>query len=214
MAFHLYDRAHWARSKYYDYYRNVIKTRYTLTDEIDVTKLLSRIKGKGLKFYPVFIYIIMRAVNEQQELRMALDSEKNAGYWDICHPSYTVFHEDTHTFSDIWTFYDADFDCFYENVTADMKAFGDVHEVKAKEGQPPNFTSISCVPWLNYSSYAIDTYSENDMLFPIILFGKYETKGERVFLPFSVSMNHAAADGWHVCRFINRVQQLSDEIIV
>lgn len=36
MGFHLYDRRQWPRSKYYDYYRNIIKTRYTLTDEIDV----------------------------------------------------------------------------------------------------------------------------------------------------------------------------------
>ena len=208
MAFHLYDRSLWERSQYYDYYKNIIKTRYTLTVSIDITKLLGEIKAKHFKFYPVFIYILMKAVNEQKEMRMALDAQKNPGYWDECHPSYTVFHKDNGTFSDIWTEYSSDFQTFYGRVTEDMDKYGNIRKIKAKPGQPPNFTSISCVPWLNYGSYAIDTYSESDMLFPIILFGKYEESGGTVSLPVSVSMDHAAADGYHVCRFFNRVKEL------
>lgn len=120
MGFHLYDRRQWPRSKYYDYYRNIIKTRYTLTDEIDVTQLLEQVNRRGLKFYPVFVHILMQAVNEQPEFRMALDGEKNPGYFDVCHPSYTVFHEDSHTFSDIWTYYDENFERFY---AADDKGY-------------------------------------------------------------------------------------------
>lgn len=210
MGFHLYDRRQWPRSKYYDYYRNIIKTRYTLTDEIDVTQLLKQVNRRGLKFYPVFVHILMQAVNEQPEFRMALDGEKNPGYFDVCHPSYTVFHEDSHTFSDIWTYYDENFERFYAQMTKDIQDYGHIHEIKAKPGQPANFTSISCIPWLNYKAYAIDTYAESDMLFPIILFGRYENKNDRWVLPLSVSMNHAAADGWHVCQFINRVKELSE----
>lgn len=114
MAFHLIDMEKWERREHYHYYRNFIKTRYNLNGDIDITELLSQTKEKRLRFYPVFIFIIMKAVNETKEFRMSLDKDGNLGYWDICHPSYTIFHKDDHTFSDIWTEYSNDFSLFIE----------------------------------------------------------------------------------------------------
>lgn len=33
--------------------------------------------------------------------------------YDILHPNYTIFHEDDHTFTDVWTEYTEDFKIFY-----------------------------------------------------------------------------------------------------
>ena len=139
MAFHLIDMEKWERREHYHYYRNFIKTRYNLNGDIDITELLSQTKEKRLRFYPVFIFIIMKAVNETKEFRMSLDKDGNLGYWDICHPSYTIFHKDDHTFSDIWTEYSNDFSLFYRNVIQDMENYKDVKGIKTKPHTPPNF---------------------------------------------------------------------------
>lgn len=93
---------------------------------------------------------------------MGRDKEGNPGYYDILHPNYTIFHEDDHTFSDVWTGYTEDFKTFYKNMRDDMETYKDVKAVKAKPGQPQNFYCISMVPWLNFTGYSAYTERNPD----------------------------------------------------
>ncbi|RGZ00887.1 chloramphenicol acetyltransferase [Clostridium sp. AM58-1XD] len=206
MGFHMIDMDTWERREHYHYYRNIIKTRYNLNAEIDITNLLKQVKEKELRFYPVFVYILIRAVNDTKELRMSLDSDGHLGYWDLCHPSYTIFHDDDKTFSDIWTEYSEDFSVFYKRAVSDMEMYKNVKGIKAKPDTPPNFCPISCVPWLTFTGYGSDTYAESNMFYPVILFGKYHESDGRFLLPLGISVNHAVADGYHTCSFFQKVQ--------
>ena len=181
MAFHLIDMEKWERREHYHYYRDLLKVRYNLNVNVDITELLAQVKEQKLKFYPVFIYIIMRAVNQNREMRMQTDSEGRLGYWDECHPSYTIFHPDDKTFSDIWTEYSPDSPPSLP--VRDMEEYRDVKGVKAKPGRPDNFCAVSCVPWLSFTGYTSDTYSDSPMLFPVVLFGRYFEENGRILLP-------------------------------
>lgn len=154
MAFHLIDMDTWERREHYHYYKDFLKVRYNLNVQIDITELLTQVKEQKLKFYPVFIYIIMKAVNQNREMRMQIDAGGRLGYWDECHPSYTIFHEDDKTFSDIWTEYNEDFYTFYDAVRRDMETYRDQKGIKPKPGKPDNFCPVSCVPWLSFDGYA------------------------------------------------------------
>lgn len=214
MAFHLIDMDRWERREHYRYYRDLIKTRYNLTANIDITDLLSQVKQKGLRFYPVFVYVVIHTVNDIPEFRMALDKEGRLGYWDICHPSYTIFHNDDHTFSDIWTEYTEDFSSFYKQAVNDMERFKNIKGIKARPDTPPNFCPISCVPWLSFTGYGSDTYAESNMLYPVILFGKYYEEKGQVLLPLGAAVNHSVADGYHTCLFFQKVQALASSLIL
>ena len=136
MAFHLIDMETWERRDHYRYYQTLVRTGYTLTTEIDITRLLEAVCRRELRFYPVMLYVISTAVNRQRELRMARDREGQLGWWDVCHPSYTIFHEDDHTFSDIWTTYSEDFTRFYRDCVADMETWKDVKGIKTSLTSP------------------------------------------------------------------------------
>ncbi|WP_418750559.1 CatA-like O-acetyltransferase [Frisingicoccus sp.] len=210
MAFHLIDMNTWERRDHYNYYRTIVRSSYTLNTNIKITGLLNAVKSRGLRFYPVFLYVISTAVNRQKEMRMAHDREGNLGYWDECHPSYTIFHKDDHTFSDIWSEYNKDFSVFYKNCVEDMETWKDVKGVKTKPGKPDNFTPISCIPWLSYTSQSYDTPMKSPLLFPIVLFGKYFEQNGEVLLPFSAYLQHLVADGYHTSLFINTVQEIAE----
>ena len=106
-------------------------------------------------------------------------------------------------------FRDRDFSTFYDTVLRDMETYGGITGViKARPGQPRNFCPVSCLPWLSYTAFAQDTYVENSLLFPLIKFGKYFERDGRLLLPFSVSVHHAVADGYHTCKLINDVQEM------
>ena len=213
MAFHKIVMDNWERREHYYYYRDFIKTRYNLCGEIDITGLLSQIREKRLHFYLVFLYVVIHTVNEIKELRMCLDEDGALGYWDVCHPSYTIFHKDDLTFSDIWTEYSPDFQTFYERASQDMETFQDVKGIKAKPDTPPNFCPISCIPWISFTGFGSDTYAESNMLYPVILFGKYhENEKGQILLPLSIAVNHMVADGYHTCLFFQKIQEFSSSL--
>lgn len=218
MKFLPVDMENWARKPYYDYYINFIKCRYNLSASIDVSNLVPLVKARGLRFYPTFIYVVTRVMNQNPEFRMAYDSRGRLGVWEWVSPSYTIFHKDDHTFSDIWTEWNESFSVFYENAVSDMEKYKDVKGVKGKPDQPENTYPVSAAPWLSFTGYAIDTYEDSNMLRPIITFGKYkreggaplsDTGGGRILLPFSVYAHHAVADGYHTCKLINEVAELA-----
>ncbi len=208
-AFRLVDFATWKRAPYFDYYYRQIKSRYTLQANIDVSSLLPALRSAGRKFFPSFLYVVMRAVNAHGEFRMSFDAEGRLGEWEYVDAAYTVFHADDESFSDLWSAYSPDFSRFYENVTGDMARYGDVRAVKARPDTPAHFCPVSCLPWLHFTSLSQDTYAESSFLFPLIRFGRYAPEQGSVQLPLSVSVHHAVADGFHTCRLIREIQTLA-----
>lgn len=209
-VFHVVNRDTWARSAYFDYYFHTIRCRYNIGADLDITNLQRFRREKGLKFFPVMLYVVMRAVNRHEEFRMAFNDRHELGCWEKLCPCYTLFHPETETFTDIWSEYSGDFSRFYATVVEDMERYRHVTgKIKARDHQPPNICPVSNVPWLAFTNFAQDSYAESEFLAPLIKFGKYGTRGEKVIIPVSVSVNHAVADGYHTCRLINEMQEMA-----
>lgn len=201
------DYNQWSRKEYFEYYFYQIKCKYTLNANIDITQLMAERKKRSIKFYPTFMYAIMRAVNQNKEFRMSFE-DGILGFWDYLVPSYTIFHEDDQTFSDIWSEYNQSFIKFYDTICNDINIYKDVKGIKAKKERVSNFCSISSVPWLSFTSFSQDTYSESNLLFPLIRYGKFYEDHGRIILPFAIFVNHAVADGYHTSKLINEIQEL------
>lgn len=198
--------SNWNRKPYFDYYYNTIKTKYNVSYHIDITELLAEIRKRKLKFYPTFLYVIIHNINQNEEFRMSFDNDV-LGTWNYVIPSYTIFHVDDKTFSDIWSEYTPEFKDFYQQIIDDMQTYKDVKQIKARDNRPANFCPISAIPWLSFNSISQDTYSESSLLYPIIRFGKYYNSGDKILLPFSIFVNHAVADGYHVSKLINEIEE-------
>lgn len=211
MSFTYIDMDTWERRSHFEYYRTFLKCGYSVTVRLDVTNLRQAARERGLRFFPAFVYCVSRTIREKREFRMGIGADGKPGFYDCMHPNYTVFHEDDHTFSDIWSEYSDDFEVFYENMERDIKEFGQVKNVKAKPGQPPNFYCISCVPWLSFTGYSTYTPGGEPALFPIITYGKFEEEDGKTFVPFCINIAHAAADGYHTSVFIERLQEILNE---
>ena len=202
------DQEKWERKEHYKYYTQKLPCGYSVTVRLDVTNFYDQIKKRGLRFYPAFIACVSRAVNGRREFRMGKDAEGNPGIWDAVHPSYTIFHEDDHTFSDIWSFYDEDFRKCYENIVRDMETYKDCKGPKGKPDQPPNFYCISCVPWMDFTGYGTWVPGGEPNLFPIITFGKYVEHDGKKELSAALTISHAAPDGDHTSMLFQEIQKI------
>lgn len=210
--FQIIDPEKWTRKPYFDYYINTIKCKYTLNTNIDITELRHRTQEQNLRFFPTFLYVILKAVNQNEEFRMSYNAQKQVGVWNYVNPSYTIFHQDDKTFSDIWSEYNEDFAIFYKTVIEDIDKYRNVKGIKARSDRPDNFCSVSSLPWLSFTSFAQDTYEPSDLLFPLIRFGKYTEEKDKVTIPLAVFVNHAVADGYHTSKLINDIQLIASDI--
>ncbi|MFJ5714534.1 type A chloramphenicol O-acetyltransferase [Neobacillus sp. NPDC093127] len=209
MKFNLIDRENWDRNQYFEHYLNQ-KCTFSISANIDITILLERLRNKGIKLYPSFIYMVSKTVNSHSEFRTCFNDEGVLGYWDQMIPSYTIFHEDNKTFSCIWTEFSNEFCVFYKNYQEDIKQYGVVKGLFTKENEPKNSFPISSIPWVSFTGFNLNINNDGDFLLPIITGGKYFNLEDRTLLPISLQVHHAVCDGYHASTFLDELQHLSN----
>ena len=174
-----------------------------MTVKLDITK----IKKAKRQLYPTMLYFIAKLVNDHREFRMSFDADGQLGYFDKMLPCYTVFHKDTETFSNVWTEYNDDYALFCQAYEDDMNTFGVVHKMMAKPKVPENSFPVSMIPWTTFEGFNLNLQKGYDYLLPIFTIGKFYEENGKYLLPLAIQVHHAVCDGFHVCRFVNELQE-------
>lgn len=214
MNFHYIDIENWSRKEWFEHYLNEVRCTYSITVNIDITRLQIARKEQKIKLYPVLIYLLSVVVNKYEEFRIDYDEyteQGRLGYWDTVHPVYTVFHKDSGTFSSLWTEHDNCFSVFYDRYQKDIAKYGSVERFSPKENVPKNIFSVSIIPWTTFTGFNLNVYTDGSYLRPIFTFGKYFEQDGATLLPLSVQVHHAVCDGFHVSRFIDEFQKLVND---
>lgn len=176
MKFKYIDIDNWKRKEYFYYYYKNVKCTFTMNAELDITELRINLKEKNIKLYPVLIYLLSRIVNKYTEFRISIDKGEKLGYWENMMPAYTVFNKKKETFFNLWTDYDENFFKFYKNYLKDEKLYENSESMFPK-GEIPSYTfSISIIPWVNFTGFNLNIYSDGSYLLPVFTFGKYVKK--------------------------------------
>lgn len=210
MSFHYIHLDSWKRKEWFEHYLHNVRCTYSMTVNIDITKLQLVRREHRVKLYPVLIHLLSKVVNQHEEFRMDLDEHGKLGCWELVHPLYTVFQKEDETFSTIWTESDEDFSTFHNRYQEDMAQFGGIGGFSPKANVPPNHFSVSSIPWSTFTGFNLNVYGEGTYLRPIFTFGKYFEQGGHILLPLSVQVHHAVCDGFHVSRLINEFQELAN----
>lgn len=208
MKFKYIDIDNWKRKEYFYYYYKNVKCTFTMNAELDITELKINLKEKNIKLYPVLIYLLSKAVNKYIEFRMNMDKDEKLGYWENIMPAYTIFNKKQETFFNLWTDYDEDFFKFYKNYLKDEKLYENSESMFPK-GEIPSYTfSISIIPWVNFTGFNLNIYSDGSYLLPIFTFGKYVKKNDKIIIPLSIQVHHAVCDGFHAGSFFKELQKM------
>ena len=203
MTFTPIDREHWARREYFDHYFSNVPCTYSAVFQLDITKLRQR----GQKLYPTMLYHIAGEVNRWEEFRTAIDAAGRLGIYNRLHPCYTIFHQDSQTFSNLWTTYTPDYAVFCEAFRQDMATYGENPGLTAKPNIPENTFPVSMIPWASFTGFNLNLQKGYDFLLPIFTMGRYDEQAGKTLLPLAVQVHHAVCDGFHLCRFVNGLQE-------
>lgn len=206
--FHKMDKQ-WPRQEYFRHYMDNVRCTYSLTVQIEITKLRGELKANSIKAYPVQIFMLASVVNRLAEFRMGMSEQGEPGYWEISHPSYTVFNNETKTFSSIWTPYRSDFSSFYRACIEDINQYSNSTAFTPKQGEPPNTFTISSIPWVDFTSFNLNVYADGTYLSPIFTIGKYVEQGNAIFMPLAIQLHHSACDGYHAGQFVEALRKMA-----
>lgn len=204
MKFQKIDKENWSRKEYFEHYFTNVPCTYSMTVKLDITKIIKAQK----KLYPYMLYYITTIVNRHSEFRTMFNGKGELGVYSDMHPSYTVFHKDTETFSNLWTEYTScieDFCRAYEN---DILKYGSREEMTGKPNVPENIFTVSMIPWATFEGFNLNLQKEYNYLLPIFTMGKFYQESGKIMLPLAIQVHHAICDGFHICRFINELQEL------
>lgn len=206
-SFHPINMKNWPMAQAYHYYSQMAPTTYTVNVTMDVTILRQTLKSKGYKFFPAYLYLVTKAINKQQELRIAVQNGV-LGYWDHLTPLYPQFHEDDKTTSLLWTEYDSCFGTFYNRYIEDTRQHGNSHGILSSKGLPlPNAYVISCIPWFTFNSFSLHNHGIKDYYFPSFEAGGFTEADGKITMPLSVTVHHATTDGYHLKVFFEELQR-------
>lgn len=203
------DLSQWGRKEHFEAFQSFAQCTFSQTVQLDITSLLKTVKQNGYKFYPTFIYIISRLVNKHAEFRMAM-KDGELVIWDSVNPGYTIFHEQTETFSSLWSYYHKDINHFLKTYSEDIAQYGDDLAYFPKEFIE-NMFFVSANPWVSFTSFNLNVANINNFFAPVFTIGKYYTQGDKVLMPLAIQVHHAVCDGFHVGRLLNEIQQYCDE---
>ena len=204
MAFKIIDRENWSRKEYFEYYFSNVPCTYSMTTKLDITKIIESKK----KLYPAMLYYLTTIVNRHVEFRIAFNKDNELGVYDEMLPCYTIFHKDTETFSNLWTVYCKDYEEFYKMYENDLRQYGNQKGMFGKPDVPDNCFTVSMIPWVSFEGFNLNLQKGYDYLLPIFTMGKYYEENGRILLPLAIQVHHAVCDGFHLCRFINELQEL------
>ena len=207
------DKNSWSRAAYFDHYQNDTVCTYSITANLQITRLLDLLKQRGKKLFPALIYMTAKVFNAHREFKMHMLSDGTVGYFDAIHPYFTYFHKDDETFSDIWLAYCEDFSAFHDAYLHAVCEYGNKKGLYSKENKPVNSFLVSCLPWLSFTSVDLQmTYPKKINLLPLTVFGKYFAQAGEILIPLSVHVHHSVCDGFHTSRFFCEMQRLADEL--
>lgn len=195
----------WKRKEHFEAFQSFAQCTFSQTIQLDITLLLKTVKKGGHKFYPTFIYIISRLINEHSEFRMAM-KDGELVIWDTIHPGYTIFHEQTETFSSLWSYYHEEISDFLKVYSEDVANYRDNLSYSPK-GFIENMFFVSANPWVSFTSFNLNVANINNFFAPAFTIGKYYMQGGKVFMPLAIQVHHAICDGFHVGRLLNEIQQ-------
>ena len=208
MAYKVIDRETYYRKGVFRHFSEDCKCSTSMTARIDVTDLVNYSKEAGTKFYINFLYILSKVLNSREDYKMGyLWQTEELICYDVINPTQYVFHEDTETFTLVYTEYQVDYKAFYENALQEMEKAKNTREYGLDLENHPNWFDASCIPWLSYDSLHIELPDGYLFFAPIVNWGKYRRENGRLLMPVTVRLNHAIADGYLVANVFRLLQQ-------
>ena len=192
------DLATWNRAAQFQFFRTFERPHYATTVRMDVTRLMTEGRAKGLSPFRHAVWSIGVGLHAVPELCMRFKGE-TVTHYDRLLLSATIPLENG-DFRYSYFPYDPDRTAFDAKCAEMIHALRQGSDLNANDGSIEDVAYLSCLPWLDYT--ALDNAFPNAQdCIPRISWGKIVPKGDGFDMAMTLQIHHALADGLHVAGF-------------
>lgn len=75
MNFTSIDLQSWPRGQMFYYFSKIAPTSYSITVDMDVSALLEKLKEAQKKFFPTYLWLVTKCLNQQKEFKIAYQDD-------------------------------------------------------------------------------------------------------------------------------------------
>lgn len=195
------DLATWKRAMHCQIFRNSVQPQYCVTFELDITNFLQKIKERGYSFTFSFVFAVTKCANEIEEFRCRFWEGRPVIY-DKINTSFTYLDDGSELFKVVNVEMQ---DTIEEYVSLAAKTVREQTEyfTGPMENDIYQFSSF---PWVSFTHISHTESGKKDNATPMIDWGKYFIRDEKVMLPFSVQVHHSFVDGVHIGKLAKLLQ--------
>lgn len=202
MGYQVIDEKNWKRAIHCAVFRDSVEPSFCVSFELDITNFLQKTKQQQLSFTFALMYAATKCGNQIEEFRYRFLDGKVVLY-DQIHTAFTYLNPKTELF---------------KVVNVPMVESMEKYVILAKktaEEQEGYFTGplgndifqFSPLPWISFTHISHTISGKKDNVTPLIDWGKYFQREDRIFLPFSIQAHHSFVDGLHMGKFVDILQE-------
>ncbi|KAA3615516.1 MAG: chloramphenicol acetyltransferase [Calditrichaeota bacterium] len=201
------DIENWHRKDYFEFFRHYDDPSFSLTADVDVTKLYQLIKEQNASFFLASLYLCQKAVNQIEAFKYRIRGKKIILH-DRIDVGSTVLNEDN-SFSFCYFKYVEPFRDFAGAANLQMQLLKEKQQKLNPQDDRDDLIHYTIIPWFSFRSFKHPRKNFQANSIPKIAFGKF-TRETKMQMPISIDAHHGLMDGWHVGQFYQKFQQLLD----
>ena len=199
------DISTWSRRGNFEFFRDFINPNLGVTVRVDASHAYRTAKTNGVSFFLSYFYAILGAVNEIEEFHYRFDQDDNIVYYDRIDGLAPIRVEEKDNFAEMVFPFAEDFDTFCQTAreVITLAASTDPYE-QAETMTDYNVILVSALPKLDFTSFCNTQRDRRGNDYPLCVIGKM---GDNKTMPISITVHHGFADGEHISRFFELVQE-------
>ncbi|HHM21100.1 MAG TPA: chloramphenicol acetyltransferase [Bacteroidetes bacterium] len=193
------------RRRHFEFFKNMNHPHFSITANVDITRLRAYIRQKQLPFMPMIAWWVSKTANELPPFRQRIRNGQVVEH-DVVHPSFAVDTEAADVFSFCEVKYTANHNAFIAEAKKKMDIIKKQPSFEDEPGRD-DYLFLSSIPWVSFTGITHAMYYHPCDSVPRITWGKFFPKGHKIKMPLSVQVHHALVDGRHVGQFFQRFEQ-------
>lgn len=188
------DRSSWVRREAFELFSKMEFPFYSVTIPVDVTKVKKTAQEKNISFYHLMIWACTKAVNSVPQFRLRVRGDQVVRL-DHTDPSYTTLRTGSEQFRIITLPWEEDLAAFCRSAEERERAQTGFIDQKQETDALVYF---SCVPWFDFTALTNEHSLDRDDTIPRLAWGRYYEEADRLWVHFSIEVNHRLIDGYHI----------------
>jgi len=192
----------WNRKKQFTFFSKFDNPYTGCTTLINVDNIVKYSKNNNISFYGLMAYFVINAINKIDEFKYVLEENEIYKY-DKINATFSVLTSNNQiNFSRI-----VEFNSFNKFINDFIKAKEEAESGKIISYEVAyNKCYFTCTPWMRVTSVQNPMNYKNMDSIPRICWGKYFLQNNKYMIDFSIQVNHAFQDGYHIGLLLNQLQ--------